>query len=99
MAGINNDKTAPSAGGPSTTWGILYQALWCLLRTLRLRVTSFSLGTDGQLAGAVLLLEPRAGGDLQELGTALRRVVQLKTRGGGRTWPLRDIVVDVLPDL
>ena len=89
---------APPPGGPSTVWGILYQMLWCLLRALRVNVTGVEEDGDGSIHKVVLRLEPRSGGDVEELGPA-RRVIQLKTRSGGRTWSLRDVIVDVLPDL
>ncbi len=89
---------APPAGGPSTVWGILYQMLWSLLRALRLEVSGVEEDGYGHIRQAVLRLEPRSGGDLEELGPT-RRVIQLKTRSGGRTWSLRDVIVDVLPDL
>lgn len=72
--------------------------LWCLLRALRLDVTSVEEDEDGQIRHVVLRLEPRSGGDVEELGPT-RRVIQLKTRSGGRTWSLRDVIVDILPDL
>lgn len=89
---------APPSGGSSTVWGILYQMLWCLLRALRLDVTGVEEDGDGHIRQVVLRLEPRSGGDVEELGPT-RRVIQLKTRSGGRTWSLRDVIVDVLPDL
>jgi len=98
MPNDGNTATAPPPGGPSTVWGILYQMLWCLLRALRLDVTSVEEDEDGQIRHVVLRLEPRSGGDVEELGPT-RRVIQLKTRSGGRTWSLRDVIVDILPDL
>lgn len=89
---------APPPGGPSTVWGILYQMLWCLLRALRVNMTGVEEHGDGRIRKVVLRLEPRSGGDVEEL-SPVRRVIQLKTRSGGRTWPLRDFIVDVLPDL
>jgi hypothetical protein len=89
---------APPPGGPSTVWGILYQMLWCLLRALRVNVTGVEEDGNGQIRQVMLRLEPRSGGDVEELGPT-RRVIQLKTRSGGRTWSLRDVIVDVLPDL
>lgn len=90
--------TAPPPGGPSTVRGILYQMLWCLLRALRVNVTGVEQDGDGDIRKVVLRLEPRSGGDVEELGPT-RRVIQLKTRSGGRTWSLSDVIVDVLPDL
>jgi hypothetical protein len=72
--------------------------LWCLLRALRVNVTGVEEDGDGHIRQVVLRLEPRSGGDVEELGPT-RRVIQLKTRSGGRTWSLRDVIVDVLPDL
>jgi hypothetical protein len=72
--------------------------LWCLLRALRMDVSGVEQDPEGHIRQAVLRLEPRNGGDLQELDST-RRVIQLKTRSAGRTWSLRDVIVDVLPDL
>jgi len=48
------------AGGSSTVAGVYYQMLWCLLRSLQLRIgrpISASGGTSG-----LLVLEPKNGG-------------------------------------
>ncbi len=86
-------------GGPSTINGILYQMLWCALRTLSIRLSGVAIDNSLQITAATLILEPRQGGDLRELSGPRQRVVQLKTRSGGRTWSLKEVVEDVLPDM
>jgi hypothetical protein len=93
-------KSATPPGGPSTINGILYQMLWCLLRAVELYVEQ-PIVTDiahGPTA-VVLRLEPRDGGNVQELGNKTRRVIQLKTRSNHRTWSLHETIKTVLPDL
>jgi len=99
MGTEERNAVQPRAGGPSTIWGVLYQMMWCLLHALRLRITGLSRDAEGNITQVVLRLEPRDGGDAQELTPSTRRVIQLKTRSRGRTWSLRDVIVDVLPDL
>jgi hypothetical protein len=99
MGTDERNAVQPRAGGPSMIWGVLYQMMWCLLHALRLRITGLSRDEKGNITQAVLRLEPRDGGDAQELAPSTRRVIQLKTRSRGRTWSLRDMIVDVLPDL
>jgi len=88
-------------GGPSTINGVLYQILWCLFRTARLHVSECNLDrSSGEIARAVLRLEPElGGGDAQEIVENRRVVVQLKARSDEGTWSLREVVEDVLPDL
>jgi hypothetical protein len=92
-------KSAAPPGGPSTINGILYQMLWCLLRAVELYVESIVTNTDNRPTAVVLRLEPRDGGDVQELGNKTRRVIQLKTRSNHRTWSLHETIKTVLPDL
>jgi hypothetical protein len=92
-------RSGPPPGGPSTITGITYQMLWCLLRAVQMHVCAVTVDDTRGMTHAVLRMEPRNGGDVQEVGEATRRVVQLKTRSGGGPWSLREIVVDVLPDL
>ena len=99
MADEKTTGAHPPSGGPSTVWGILYQMIWCLLRALRTEISDVQRDASGRIAQAVLRLEPRTGGDVEVLDQATRRVIQLKTRSRGRTWSLRDLIVDVLPDL
>lgn len=87
------------AGGPSNINGVLYQMLWCLLRALEIHIRVDERDPDGQPTRALLRLEPRGGGDVQELTAASRRVIQLKSRSTGRTWSLTEIVNQVFPDL
>ncbi len=92
-------RSGPPPGGPSTITGVKYQMLWCLLRAVQMHVSTVTVDDTRGMTHAGLLLEPRNGGDVQEIGKATRRVVQLKTRSSGSSWSLREVVADVLPDL
>jgi len=73
--------TVPT-GGPSTINGVLYQMLWCLLKTVRLHMSECLVDDDnGAITQAVVRLEPAGGGgDVQEITGNRRVVVQLKAR-------------------
>lgn len=87
------------SGGANAINGFVYQLLWCAVRSCRLRLDS-TPGKDPALPSqAVIVLEPRDGGDMRELAGGTTRVVQLKSRPSGRSWSLRDLIVEVLPDL
>lgn len=87
-------------GGPSTIQGILYQMAWCLLRTLRLHISDVLRSTTTNvITQAHLILEPPDGGDAIVQSGPQRQVVQFKTRSGDATWSLKDVIVDVFPDL
>jgi hypothetical protein len=87
-------------GGPSTINGVLYQMLWTLLRTTQLHASGcISDEQTGQITQTTLRLEPRGGGDLQEIGASSRVVQQLKAKSGEGTWSLTEVVKSVLPDL
>lgn len=92
-------RSGPPPGGPSTITGITYQMLWCLLRAVQMHVCAVTVDDTRGMTHAVLRLEPRNGGDVQEVGEVTRRIVQLKTRSSGGPWSLREMVTDVLPDL
>lgn len=85
------------AGGPATIRGILYQLLGTLDRALELRIQGV-VGPAGKLLDARLIIEPKGGGDLR---TETDEVVveQWKSRRGGGTWSLNELVNEVLPDL
>lgn len=93
--------TSPPRGGSATINGIVYQMLWSLLRALRMYVRECDRSaTDDSVERAVLILEPHeGGGDVQERGGRRRVVEQLKTKSGGDTWSLAEVVQEVLPDL
>ena len=93
MAGRPTPSAAPTAGA-ATAAGVLYQATWAVLQLAQSKVAHRKANGDLQLT-----LEPKGGGGdvVLRIGPA-RRVVQLKTLSRG-TWSLKDIVVDVLPDL
>ena len=94
-----SSASSGSTGGSLNINGILYQMLWCLLRSLKhVHVDSAKYDASGEIEQCRLILEP-AGGDVQEVSAATRRVVQLKSRPSERPWSLREIIVDVLPDL
>lgn len=88
-------------GGPATINGVLYQMIWSLLRTSRLRILDCKQAPGGNaIAQAVLVLEPSGGGgDLRLSGPDGVIVEQVKARPGGRPWSLREVVESVLPDL
>lgn len=88
-------------GGSSTVHGVLYQLLWSLLRTSEFRIlTSSTVSDDGEACSVTVILEPEGGGgDLQIFSHRAISVEQIKSRGGNRTWPLLEVIEDVLPDL
>ena len=90
----------PKAGGAGTISGIIYQMLWCLLRSLQIRVGSLrSVAPNSSPATATLVLEPAGGGgDIRVLSTEIL-IEQLKARSNGGAWSLQSIISDVLPDL
>jgi hypothetical protein len=85
-------------GGSATINGVLYQVLGTLGRAVELSLIATL--ADGDIASATILIEPRGGGgDLQVQGQDAVIVEQWKTRSGGKTWSLREVVHEVLPDL
>lgn len=87
-------------GGPATINGVLYQSLWSLLRAVRVHIQEVQLAPDSAIEKTRLVLEPcPGGGDLQVNRGAARIVEQLKACREDDTWPLTDIVREVLPDL
>lgn len=94
-----SSASSGSTGGSHNINGILYQMLWCLLRSLKhVHLDSAKYDASGEIEQCRLILEP-AGGDVQEVSAATRRVVQLKSRPSGRPWSLREVIVEVMPDL
>ena len=94
-----NPSQMRSSGGAANINGILYQLLWCVLRTLEItHLESPVIENSNKLVKCRLILEPH-GGDVQELAKNKRRVIQLKSCSPQKTWSLRDIIVDILPDL
>ncbi|HEY3965547.1 MAG TPA: hypothetical protein VGM05_13405 [Planctomycetaceae bacterium] len=92
------NQTLP--GGASTVGGIVYQMLWCLLRTLQVRVGTIQyVNYDPSSVSASLILEPAGGGgDARVIGDEVL-IEQLKAKSDGGTWSLQSIVADILPDL
>lgn len=93
----NNDAEGVGTGGAATNAGLWYQALWVVLQAATARFQEVQQPPDGAATGIRLILEPH-GGDLVLAGAATRRVIQLKISNED-TWSLKDVVVDVLPDL
>jgi len=85
----------PQAGGPAALNGFLYQILHHLAWLAQLHLTGTVNGKS--LAHALLVLEPRTGGDARAEGRGVFLVEQYKTRNGG-TWATADIE-SVLGDL
>lgn len=90
--------TAP--GGSATIRGVLYQALWCLLRLSRAEIRDATRTDTGELVGATLVLEPAGGGgDTREVSAFGVVVTQLKARADLGAWSLQEVITQVLPDL
>jgi hypothetical protein len=88
----------PEAGGSAAIYGILYQILANLWRVSEIRLKAKLAGQEIQ--SALLILEPKwGGGDARYEGDGIRVVEQYKTRSGNRTWSLKDLIEDVLPNL
>ena len=87
----------PDVGGSAALNGFLYQFLANLGHIVQLTIKNAER-TGDDLRSALLILEPKSGGDAQYLVEGRRIVEQYKTRSAG-TWSTRDIVFDVLPDL
>jgi hypothetical protein len=82
-------------GGAANIFGIVYQILRTAQWAVRLRLTA----SIASLTRVQLVAEPRSGGDLQIRFPNRRVVQQFKTRSGDRTWRLREVIDEVLPDL
>lgn len=83
-------------GGSANISGILFQVLWSVLRALRVRLNA---PIDAEvLPDALLIFEPRDGGDLQLHG-GVTEVDQVKAKADHGTWSLQTTICDVLPDL
>ena len=83
------------AGGPAAINGFLYQIIHHLEWLASVRLTGELDGED--IRDALLVLEPRSGGDARAEARGIYIVEQYKTREDG-TWSLRDMV-SVLSDL
>lgn len=90
------DEKAPT-GGQNNLSGVLYQLLATLRSGLDGVITNVEVTEE--LAGALIIVEPAAGGDAQLIGPAMRTVDQIKIRRGSKTWSTGEIVRKVLPDL
>lgn len=94
------DPVAPSfksvaPGGPAAINGFLYQFLANLAHISR---ATLNPSSDDDSSTVVITLEPGAG-DASVLDGGHLLVEQYKTRSSGRTWSLRDVISDVMPDL
>lgn len=88
------------AGGPATVGGVVYQMLWCLLRLTRFEIRQIDRAESASPGSALLVLEPKGGGgDAQEIEPHRYVVTQLKSRSGGGSWSLQEVITGVLPDL
>lgn len=89
-----------AGGGSGTINGVVYQLLWSLLRVVKVRVIEPVRADTLSPESVTLILEPHGGGGDLQLKRRCRLVVeQVKSRSGGGTWSLREVVEDVLPDL
>lgn len=88
--------TTPS-GGSSTNAGVYYQILWCLLRSLQLRIDGPISACEG--TSGLLVLEPKSGGGDVRVLSAVTEVDQLKSKSDLGTWALQTVISDVLSDL
>jgi hypothetical protein len=86
-------STAAPAGGPAAIHGFLYQLLGALDRTVRLSIP------DGETGEATLVEIEPDGGDLETRTSSGIVVEQWKGGSSRRTWSLRDVIEEVLPDL
>lgn len=84
-------------GGPATLYGVLYQILGSVDWAARIILSGEVV--DRELFDATLILEPKAGGDIQVHTRRGRVVEQWKSKGGGGTWSLKSVIEEVLPDL
>lgn len=88
----------PAPGGSATIHGLLYQILANLWRVSEIRLDAILDKQEIRSAGVIL--EPKGGGgDNRSEGKGVRIIEQYKTRGHNRTWSLRELIEDVLPDL
>ncbi len=71
--------------------------LWCLLRSLQLRIDSPISASDG--TPGLLVLEPKNGGGDVRVISAVTEIDQLKSKSDLGTWSLQSIISNVLPDL
>ncbi|HVR10093.1 MAG TPA: hypothetical protein VMW75_18755 [Thermoanaerobaculia bacterium] len=89
-----------STGGQLAIRGVGYQLLWSLIRASEVQVRNLKCDDRAWPSSATLILEPRSGADLDlELPKGRRRIEQIKSRGGGQSWRLAEMVREVLPNL
>src|SRR5712691_3353659 len=96
-SGSMSDLTQP--GGASNIAGVLYQTLWCLLRTLKIRLRDRLDNTDS--SEAFLVFEPAGGGgDLRVIQETAEgeaaEIEQLKAKSDSGTWSLQTVIRDVI---
>ena len=85
-------------GGSVAINGFLYQILVNLSRISEIHLSAQLDGNE--MTSAILILEPEeGGGDARYENPNIRIIEQYKTRSNNRTWALREIIDDVLPDL
>ena len=85
-------------GGSVAINGFLYQIIANLSRISEIHLSAQLDGNE--MTSARLILEPKeGGGDARYENPNIRIIEQYKTRSNNRTWALREIIDDVLPDL
>src|SRR6266511_2743378 len=88
----------PEPGGSAAINGFLYQILANLRHVSGIQLKTKRYGQE--IRSARLILEPKGGGgDTRYEGEGVRIIEQYKTRGANRTWSLKDLIDDVLPNL
>lgn len=95
-----SDQT--QSGGAATISGVLYQTLWCLLRSLRIQLRDRLDNVES--SEALLVFEPAGGGGdfrvIQQTAEGeATEIEQLKAKSDGGTWSLQTVIREVLPDL
>ncbi|KAA3509208.1 hypothetical protein DXM21_22570 [Agrobacterium rosae] len=92
---VSHNFKSVAPGGPAAINGFLYQFLANLAHISR---ATLSPSSDEDSSTVVITLEPGAG-DASVLDGDHLLIEQYKTRSAGRTWSLKDVISEVLPDL